>query len=215
MAIKAVAFDVFGTLVRIERPTRPFRKLVRLLHEAGRQRQREDGIRAMSNAVDLRQAASLFGGMVNEEALLALEVELQEEIQSISLFADATPTLTALKDRGIKVALCSNLAAPYGPPVLDLLPFAPHFCAWSYEANAVKPQPAIYQYLCDGLACRPDEILMIGDTIDADRDGPRQFGIHGYHLDRRAATTNGIGSLRSLSEVVSLVDRSSPTSTTD
>lgn len=35
MPIKAVAFDVFGTLVRIERPTRPFRKLVRLLGEAG------------------------------------------------------------------------------------------------------------------------------------------------------------------------------------
>lgn len=57
MAIKAVAFDVFGTLVRIERPTRPFRKLVRLLHEAGRRRQSDDGIRAMCNAMDLRQTA--------------------------------------------------------------------------------------------------------------------------------------------------------------
>lgn len=205
MAIKAVAFDVFGTLVNIERPTRPFRKLVRLLHEAGRPRQRDDGIRAMSNAIDLRQTASLFGGAVSDAALNALEDELREEIQSITLFADATPTLLALRERGIKVALCSNLAAPYGPPVLDLLPFQPDFCAWSYEAGAVKPQAEIYQYLCDGIACQPDEVLMIGDTIEADMIGPRRFGMHGYHLDRHAATANSAESVRSLSDVLTLM----------
>ncbi|MDH1178228.1 HAD family hydrolase [Achromobacter mucicolens] len=205
MAIKAVAFDVFGTLVNIDRPTRPFRKLVRLLHEAGRPRQRDDGIRAMSSAIDLRQAARMFGGMISEDALSALEAELREEIESITLFPDAAPTLLALKARGIKVALCSNLAAPYGPPVLDLLPFQPDFCAWSYEAGAVKPQPEIYQYLCDGIACQPDEVLMIGDTIEADMIGPRKFGMHGYHLDRHAATSNSAESVRSLSDVLMLM----------
>src|SRR5690349_4855126 len=97
MAIKAVAFDVFGTLVNIDRPTRPFRKLVRLLHEAGRPRQRDDGIRAMSSAIDLRQTARLFGGMISEDALSALEAELREEIESITLFPDAAPTLHALQ----------------------------------------------------------------------------------------------------------------------
>ncbi|MDH0093432.1 HAD family hydrolase [Achromobacter mucicolens] len=205
MAIKAVAFDVFGTLVNIDRPTRPFRKLVRLLHEAGRPRQRDDGIRAMSSAIDLRQAARLFGGMISEDSLNALEVELREEIESITLFPDAAPTLLALKARGIKVALCSNLAAPYGPPVLDLLPFQPDFCAWSYDAGAVKPQPGIYQYLCEGIACQPDEVLMIGDTIEADMIGPRKFGMHGYHLDRYAATSNSAESVRSLSDVLTLM----------
>lgn len=207
MAIKAVAFDVFGTLVRIERPARPFRKLVRLLSQAGRPRQSDDGARAMSSPLDLRQAARLFGGMVNEDELGALEADLRDEIQSITLFADAAPTLTALKDKGIKVALCSNLAAPYGPPVLTLLPVQPEFCAWSYDAGAVKPQPAIYRYLCDGLACQPHEVLMVGDTPDADMAGPRAFGMHGYHLDRRATQALGNGSLQSLSEVLRLVDR--------
>lgn len=205
MAIKAVAFDVFGTLVNIDRPTRPFRKLVRLLHEAGRPRQRDDGIRAMSSAIDLRQAARLFGGMISEDSLNALEVELREELESITLFPDAAPTLLALKARGVKVALCSNLAAPYGPPVLDLLPFQPDFCAWSYDAGAVKPQPGIYQYLCEGIACQPDEVLMIGDTIEADMIGPRKFGMHGYHLDRYAATSNSAESVRSLSDVLTLM----------
>ena len=207
MPIKAVAFDVFGTLVRIERPTRPFRKLVRMLHEGGRRRQRDDGSRAMSHPIDLRQAASMFGGIISEEALNVLEADLRDELQSIKLFADAGPTLTALKQRGVKIAPCSNLAAPYGPPVLQLLPIQPDFCAWSYEAGAVKPEPGIYHYLCNGLGCRPDEVLMVGDTIDADMKGPRAFGMHGYHLDRRHASSNGAYSLHALHEVVEIVHR--------
>lgn len=49
MPIKAVAFDVLGTWVRIERPTRPFRKVVRQLHEAGR----SDSLRSLSDVLHL------------------------------------------------------------------------------------------------------------------------------------------------------------------
>lgn len=202
MTIKAVAFDVFGTLVRIERPTRPFRRLVRALHEAGRPRQADDGMRAMSNVLSLRHAAELFGGVVSEQTLLALEADLAEELRSITVFDDVAPTLTALRDRGIKIALCSNLAAPYGPPVLDLLPVKPDFCAWSYEVGAVKPQDAIYRYLCEGIDCRPDEVLMIGDTPEADMLGPRRFGMQGYHLDRRPSAHSAGDRLHSLVQVL-------------
>lgn len=202
MTIKAVAFDVFGTLVRIERPTRPFRQLLRALHETGRPRQRDDGIRVMSSDLGLRQAADLFGGVVAEHTLLALEADLIEELRSITVFDDVSPTLTALRDRGIKIALCSNLAAPYGPPVLDMLPVKPDFCAWSYEAGAVKPQADIYRYLCAGIDCRPDEVLMIGDTPEADMLGPRRFGMHGYHLDRRPGADAAEGRLHSLVQVL-------------
>lgn len=159
-------------------------------------------MRAMSNVLSLRQAAELFGGVVAEPTLLALEADLSEELRSIRLFDDVAPTLTALRDRGIKIALCSNLAAPYGPPVLDLLPVKPDFCAWSYEAGAVKPQDAIYRYLCEGIDCRPDEVLMIGDTLDADMLGPRRFGMHGYHLDRRPGVASAEGRLHSLTQVL-------------
>lgn len=69
----------------------------------------------------------------------------------------------------------------------------------------MKPQPAIYHYLCEGLGCRPDEVLMVGDTLDADMTGPQEFGMRGYHLDRRAEVARDEGSLRSLGEVLALV----------
>ena len=48
---------------------------------------------------------------------------------------------------------------------------------------------------------------MVGDTIDADMKGPRAFGIHGYHLDRRYPSSDGAHSVHTLHEVVEIVHR--------
>ncbi|MEN4921926.1 HAD family hydrolase [Achromobacter spanius] len=206
--IKAVAFDVFGTLVEIGAPRRPFRELVRLLSAAGRAPQRGDGALIMSRDVDLAQAARLLGGDVSGADLARLESALRDEVASIRLFPDAVDTLGSLRESGYRIALCSNLAAPYGPPVSALLPFEPDFCAWSYAAGAVKPEPEIYQYLCSGLDCLPDEVLMVGDTVDADHTGPRGFGIAGFHLARKGRTrVPQAESVASLTELIPLLAR--------
>lgn len=206
--IKAIAFDVFGTLVEIGSPRRPFRELVRLLAAAGRAPQRGDGALIMSRDVGLAQAARLLGGSVGEPDLARLESALQEEVASIRLFPDAVDTLNALRESGYQIALCSNLAAPYGPPVSALLPFAPDFCAWSYTAGAVKPEPEIYQNLCAGLDCLPGEVLMVGDTVDADHTGPRRFGIAGFHLARKGRSpVPQAESVAGLAELIPLLAR--------
>lgn len=46
--IRAVAFDAFGTLVRICDHRRPYRRLLELLAERGRPRQPDDPVRIMS-----------------------------------------------------------------------------------------------------------------------------------------------------------------------
>ena len=131
-----------------------------------------------------------------------------QEVASIRLFPDAIDTLSALRESGYRIALCSNLAAPYGPPVSALLPFAPDFCAWSYTAGAVKPEPGIYQHLCEGLGCLPGEILMVGDTVDADHTGPRRFGIEGFHLARKGRSpVPETESVASLADLIPLLAR--------
>ena len=52
------------------------------------------------------------------------------------------------------------------------------------EIGAIKPEPAIYRAMCDPLGCQPSDILFVGDTEDADVDGPRAFGMRAVHLDR-------------------------------
>jgi HAD superfamily hydrolase (TIGR01549 family) len=187
--IKAVAFDVYGTLVEIGDIRAPFRQLLELGCAQGRTCSAQDGIELMSSPFDLRSAAEQFGIAVPSPQLERIESDLRAELASIRLFADAIPTLAALRAAGVRIGLCSNLAAPYAPPIRSLLPLEPDAIAWSFEAGACKPDPAIYRYLCQALGCAPGEVLMIGDTRDADYDGPRAFGMPALRLVRSGAGT--------------------------
>ena len=81
--------------------------------------------------------------------------------------------------------MCSNLAAEYGPAVLGLLPDLDAYVL-SYEVGLAKPDPAIFQHVCDALGCAPGEVVFVGDSVRCDVDGPRAFGMQARHLDRRA-----------------------------
>jgi FMN phosphatase YigB (HAD superfamily) len=47
----------------------------------------------------------------------------------------------------------------------------------SEEAGLSKPDPRIFQIALERLACRPDEVVMVGDSWPADVIGARAAGI--------------------------------------
>lgn len=182
--VKAVVFDVFGTLAKIEVKRRPYVRLMEMLRAAGRAPKEDDGARLMSTNVGLAGAAELFGVDLPATEIASLELELYAELSTIGFYPEATNTLIKLRNSGFKIGLCSNLAAPYAVPIKLLLPFELDAYAWSFESGAVKPEPAIYKKICDSLGCKPNETLMVGDTLEADYNGPRRFGMQAYLLDR-------------------------------
>lgn len=183
MTIRAVVFDVYGTLVRIGERRAPFRALLTRMEAAGRARQAGDAAAIMSCELDLAGAAALLGAELAAPELAALERDLQDELASVCLFPDTLAVLRALAARGLKLGLCSNLAAPYAAPVLRLLPALDAY-AWSFEVGAIKPEPAIYAYACRQLGCEPGQVLMVGDTPEADLHGPRRYGMRSLLLRR-------------------------------
>jgi len=52
-----------------------------------------------------------------------------------------------------------------------------------------KPDPAIFQRVCDALGCAPGEVVFVGDSERCDVDGPRAFGMQAHHLDRKRGQT--------------------------
>jgi len=201
--IRAVAFDVFGTLVRIGEKRSPFRQLMQKLYSAGRQPQPDDAARIMSANVGLAGAALLLGIVLAASAIASLEIDLHQELSSVELFPEVLPTLHFLRAASFKLALCSNLAAPYAVPVKLLLPPF-DVCVWSFDAGAVKPQPTIYKVLCEQLDCTPHEMIMIGDTPEADHSAPRSLGIHGFHLARQGDSPVA-ENIRTLDDVLGLL----------
>ena len=179
-----MAFDVYGTLVHIGDPRRPYRRLLSALNDMGRAPRKDDGARLMSTDVGLAEAAEMLGMTLPGDVLQELTVDLNAELASIGLFEDAIPAIRLLKDRGFCIGLCSNLAGPYAKPVEALLPPLDAY-AWSFAVGAVKPEPRMYSYLCDALGASPEGVLMVGDTLSADYEGPRSFGMQGCHLARK------------------------------
>jgi HAD superfamily hydrolase (TIGR01549 family) len=149
----------------------------------------------MTQNLGLAGAADLFGTQLSRDELAGLELDLFAELASVRLYDDSLQAVESLKRAGLKVALCSNLASPYAIPAQLLLPEFDAY-AWSFDVGAIKPEPAIYQYLIERLGCSASSIAMIGDTLEADALGPGRLGIQGHHLQR-----DGIGDSRRLTNL--------------
>ncbi len=182
--IRAVVFDVFGTLAEISERRRPYLRLMRLAAAAGRRPQPDDAVKIMSMNCDIFGVADWLGLSLTAEMRADIEQDIAAEIASISLFSDALPVIEYLRSQGIKIAVCSNLAKPYAAPVLSLLPCELDAYAWSFEVGAVKPDPAIFSAVCKKLDLPPAEILFVGDSYAADCAGPRALGMRALHLAR-------------------------------
>ena len=180
-----IAFDVFGTLVKIEKRRSPYRKLMKWLKENGRQPKPDDAKFIMSHNLNLAELTKRLAVNIPDQFLQELEHDLDKELRSIRLYEDTLSTLEELKKLGFRLAVCSNLAMPYGKVVSSFLPSLDAY-AWSYEVGAIKPESQIYQYLIDKLQCHAKDILFIGDTPLADYSGPTEFGMSARLIDRKS-----------------------------
>ena len=183
-----IVFDVFGTLVKIGARRFPYRNLMKWLKQNGRKPNPDDAKLIMSHNLDFIELAMLLRTDIPKQLLKELKSDLNEELQSIVLYEDTLSTLEELKKLGFKLALCSNLAMPYGEVVSSLLPTLDAY-AWSYEVAAIKPEPKIYQSLIDQLDCQASEVLFIGDTALADFTGPTTFGMSARLINRNNGQT--------------------------
>lgn len=202
-SVKAVVFDAYGTLVEIGDRRAPFRQLLRIGELQGRQSTAADAAVLMSAPLSLLDAAELLGIHLTADVAAQLAADLRAEIASVRLFPDTLATLETLRKRGFRLGLCSNLAADYAKPITALLGSYLDTYVWSFEEGAIKPDPRIYARSCQALACAPAEVLMVGDTLVADVEGPRACGLQSIHLNRTRYRGEGaLASLTALSSVL-------------
>lgn len=204
--IKAVVFDAYGTLFEIGDQRSPYKKLLVKAKEIGRKPRPDDAIKIMTKNMDIWSIATYLGLSLSASEKRTIKNELESELKSIRIYPDMIATLRALQKNGLRLAICSNLAKPYAQPILSLLPFAFDAYIWSFEVGAVKPDQRIYQSVCQSLNLRAEEILMVGDTIEADCAGPRRNGMSAIHLSRTNSSTDP-HFIASLDELMPYLDK--------
>lgn len=176
----AVCFDAFGTLINYVARLNPYRRL--LVSETSTQAERMPFLTCNASM-------EAFARELGREAELpTMQRELAQELATLALYPEVEPVLHMLRQAGRKVAVCSNLAAAYGPAVRELLPGLDAYIL-SYEVGAAKPDPAIYKAVCATLRCRPGHALFIGDSQRCDLRGPQAVGMSTYWLDRASGQT--------------------------
>lgn len=181
---KVIVFDAFGTLVKIGTSRSPYRKLMKWLKANGRKPSAQDAKIIMTNPLDIAQLARKFGAELPERILNEINSDLQLELSTIQLYEDTVSTLQTLKESGFKIALCSNLALPYGEQLRKLLPDYFDTVVFSYEVGAIKPEHQIYEVTQAYFGCEFSEMLFIGDHPILDVETPLSLGMSARCIER-------------------------------
>jgi putative hydrolase of the HAD superfamily len=184
--IKAVIFDLYGTLVRIRRRLlhkaaprllgAPAAKWVGLMREhllTKHFEDRADFVRFICDRLAL-------GGDAREARLLAL---VEEEVASVEPYEGVFSLLAFLRRRGFALGLLSNVSSVHKDPVrrLGLLPMF-DAASFSCDAGVCKPEPRFYLDLCARLGAEPEETLVVGDSLPNDVRAPRTLGMRGLRV---------------------------------
>lgn len=167
--IRAVCFDAFGTVVEVTDKRRTFQGLFNNIYT-------EIAIRAMTQPIDLRTAVKFLNPPPKEEEIVGWEADIAAECASIKLRPGIKAVWATLKRAQLKIAVCSNLAAPYAMPMFDALPDELDGLVLSYRVGLMKPHKEIYSLVASQLRLKLPQILFVGDRIEEDVIGPAAAG---------------------------------------
>jgi putative hydrolase of the HAD superfamily len=205
--VKAVLLDFYGTIgesewvehwfdqVLAERGYRVERDVSRrLATEAwdGREHAEHSASEKVYNAWEReRWRAVMAASDVAEADVIELLDALDERKAAfrMRLFPEVHDVLLALRDRGLRLAVCSNWDWDldrhlHDAGIADLLD-ARVSSAW---VGARKPHPRIYERALAEVGAEAGEALFVGDNWAADVEGPVALGMRAAHVWRHDET---------------------------
>ncbi|MBI4199091.1 MAG: HAD-IA family hydrolase [Chloroflexi bacterium] len=208
--IKAVFFDLYGTLARFFPPreevqARACASLGISVTPDGLARgyATADDLMAQVNAsqtpmrhhvgVERDQFFARYEQLVLKGAGVAVDLEtaarvwakVQETPIRLALFDDVLAVLGQLKERRLVLGLLSNIDRDIGPLCreLGLTPYL-DFALTAQEAGVTKPHPPFFRMALQRAGVQPPEAVHVGDSYLSDVQGARAIGIRPILLDR-------------------------------
>ena len=194
MAIKAVLFDFWGTLVEngvfpspvkqvkyILRINVPFVEYIHRFESSFMTSQFDTLSDAFKNvAAEFKLNPPDFVidklvGMWNKNTLLAKP------------FEDTIETLKELRKKGMKICLISNTDQFSVNQVIDKYDLKELFdeIVLSCDVGMLKSDPKMFKTALKRLGVKEEEVIMVGDSIESDVKGAKNAGIRPFLLDRK------------------------------
>ena len=202
MVTEAVLFDFYGTLARATQ----WLSVDDVLAEHGVEMPEEirrrfwqgelDGIEHLEHSQSrdhyVAWQRQRLLSMLSETDLHPGEYEvvtkkLQEGITQrvIEPYPEVVEVLGALRDQGVRLAICSNWDWDLAEAVDEArLTDEVEVVVSSAWAGARKPHPRIFEHTLSKLSVEPANVLFVGDTWGPDVVGPQAFGMRPMYLQR-------------------------------
>ncbi|VTU42787.1 MULTISPECIES: HAD family hydrolase [unclassified Variovorax] len=175
--MKAIIFDLFGTLVYIDHPAHPYRQLL-----AGATASDARELVMTSNASPGRMAKKI-GSVLSPEALREVTAELEAEVHRIKLFHEVRDALVQLKAAGYLILVSSNLAKPYGQAKLLLADMVDYW-NFSFDTGLLKPDAQMFFGPAAAFGILPKDCIVVGDSVSSDGGGAAAAGMDFVLVDR-------------------------------
>jgi len=167
--IKAVLFDMDGTLIDTEKYYRRFWPLA--MAEFGYHLTDEQvlSMRSLGRPFAPARLKAWFGEDLDYYAIRARRTEMMEkqlEKDGISLKPGAVEILEELKRRGIPAAVATATPPERTEKYLNLTGIRPYFSKIisATQVKEGKPSPDIYLYACEQLGLLPEECMAVEDA---------------------------------------------------
>jgi HAD superfamily hydrolase (TIGR01549 family) len=117
----------------------------------------------------------------------AMTASFEAVVRRWELYPDTLDTLGALRDASYRLACISNTNdGAHAWRIIDRcnlrLWLSPIYT--SEEVGLRKPHPQIFHMVLDDWGLSPDQVVMVGDTLEADVQGAHNAGLHGVWVDR-------------------------------
>lgn len=190
VSLRAVIFDLFGTLVDnwpVERSNEMSALLAKTLGAPpegyaafgrGSFEARVKGDYATAEAYMEAGCGALGVSPTQDQLAAAARLRLEIAREMFTVREDAVETLAALKARGLKLGMISDCAWET-PVVWGETALAPLFdgAVFSSLVRMKKPDPRIYLLACERLGVRPEECLYVGDGGSRELSGAAGVGM--------------------------------------
>lgn len=168
-------------------------------HERATVVARLDDIWTHARAIDPQStrdlSADAHAGVFHEVMDGHVDAGLRRALYDVMLdmwcgYDDAAPVLDALRERGVRTAVLSNIGVDIRP-LMQRRGLRSDEVILSCEVGAVKPQPEIFVAALSALGVSAEETLMVGDSWQDDA-GAAALGIRSLILPRTRGRVHGL-----------------------
>lgn len=183
MLERGIIFDLFNTLVYIEKSRNPYNKY---LKEISTIKYPNKNLRELLLTNEFNSIEQFHKEVFPRENInpRVFDELLRVEIDSIKLYSDVEENLLKLS-QNYRLFVLSNLATPYKEAYfklgLDKYIEKPFF---SCELGKYKPDREIFDEVLNFSKISKENLLMIGDSYKSDYQGAVKFGIKSILIDR-------------------------------